>query len=77
MLILDINPVNELKTIDFLAIFGIITYRLTHNGEKMAKKAPAKGGEKDLQAKFEKETGKKAIHCGKLTKGFKDWKAAQ
>jgi len=38
------------------------------------KKAPASKGEKDLQTQFEKETGKKALHCGKLTKGYKDWK---
>ena len=38
------------------------------------KKAPASKGEKDLQTQFEKETGKKALHCGKLTKGYKEWK---
>ena len=38
------------------------------------KKAPVKETEKELQARFEEETGKKAIHCGKMTKGFKEWK---
>ncbi len=52
---------------------NVINY--IRKGDIMAKKAPAKGNEKELQAKFEKETGKKAIHCGKMTKGYKDWKA--
>ena len=30
-----------------------------------------------LQEQFEKETGKKAIHCGNMTKAFKEWKANQ
>ncbi len=38
------------------------------------KKASVSDSEKELQAKFEKETGKKAIHCGKMTKGYKEWK---
>lgn len=41
------------------------------------KKAPAAGAEKALQEKFEKETGKKAIHCGNMTKAYKEWKAKQ
>jgi hypothetical protein len=41
------------------------------------KKAPATGAEKVLQEQFEKETGKKAIHCGNMTKAYKEWKASQ
>jgi len=41
------------------------------------KKASASGAEKALQEQFEKETGKKAIHCGNMTKAFKEWKANQ
>ncbi len=41
------------------------------------KKAPATGTEKALQEQCEKATGKKAIHCGNMTKGYKEWKASQ
>ncbi|MHA2287425.1 MAG: hypothetical protein ACXABG_01435 [Promethearchaeota archaeon] len=41
------------------------------------KKAPANGPEKELQERFVKETGKKAIHCGNMTKAYKEWKANQ
>ena len=44
----------------------------------MAKKKPsATGPEKALQEQFEKQTGKKAIHCGNMTKAYKEWKASQ
>lgn len=39
------------------------------------KKAPGKKSEKELQDKFVNETGKKAIHCGKMTKAYKEWKS--
>jgi len=41
----------------------------------MAKKPPA--GNPDLEAlkaQYKEETGKNALHCGKLTKGFQEWK---
>ena len=41
------------------------------------KKAPATGAEKALQEQFAKETGKKAIHCGNMTKAYKAWKVNQ
>lgn len=41
------------------------------------KKAPTKGSEKELQLQFEKETGKNAIYCGKMTKAYKEWKTSQ
>ncbi|MFX0188682.1 MAG: hypothetical protein ACFE8A_13210 [Candidatus Hodarchaeota archaeon] len=41
----------------------------------MAKrKNPSGITEKELQAQFQKETGKKAIHCGKITKAYREWK---
>lgn len=39
------------------------------------KKVPAKKSENDLQEQFVNETGKKAIHCGKMTKAYKEWKS--
>jgi hypothetical protein len=41
------------------------------------KKTPTSGTEKALQEQFEKRTGKKAIHCGNMTKAYKEWKANQ
>jgi hypothetical protein len=41
------------------------------------KKAPVSEAEKTLREIFEKETGKKAIHCGNMTKAYKEWKANQ
>ncbi len=38
------------------------------------KKAPSSKSEIQLQEQFTKETGKKAIHCGKMTKAYKEWK---
>jgi len=40
------------------------------------KKAPTTGTEKALQEQFEKESGKKAIHCANMTKAYKEWKAS-
>jgi hypothetical protein len=41
------------------------------------KKAPISKAEKQLQTQFEKETGKNAIYCGKMTKAYKEWKNNQ
>jgi len=38
------------------------------------KKNLASKTEKEFQAQFQKETGKKAIYCGKMTKGYREWK---
>ena len=40
----------------------------------MAKKKNQNDSEAELKANYKEETGKNALHCGKLTKGYKDWK---
>ena len=41
----------------------------------MAKKKSEKPTETELKALYKEETGKNALHCGKLTKGYREWKS--
>ena len=40
----------------------------------MAKKKVETPNLDSLKEKYKEETGKNAIHCGKITKGFQEWK---